>query len=89
MCNAAQRSFLRCRFSQKSAVLPNTLANIGLDSDIGHGLFVGWVEHPDIFCWVSPPPADQPTCQPFFAVSETQQNGLVHHSMKRVNGIDH
>ena len=21
--------------------------------NIGHGLFVGWVEHPDIFCWVS------------------------------------
>jgi hypothetical protein len=26
---------------------------IGLGSNIGHGLFVGWVEHPDIFCWVS------------------------------------
>jgi hypothetical protein len=26
---------------------------VGLGSDIGHGLFVGWVEHPDIFCWVS------------------------------------
>jgi hypothetical protein len=38
---------------------------MGLGSNIGHGLFVGWVEHPDIFCWVSPPPADQPTCQPF------------------------
>ena len=25
----------------------------GLGSNIGHGLFVGWVEHPDIFCWVS------------------------------------
>jgi hypothetical protein len=23
--------------------------------------------HPDIFCWVSPPPADQPICQPFFS----------------------
>ena len=36
-----------------------------LGSNIGHGLFVGWVEHPDIFCWVSPPQADQPTYQPF------------------------
>jgi hypothetical protein len=27
--------------------------NSGLGSNIGHGLFVGWVEHPDIFCWVS------------------------------------
>ncbi len=27
--------------------------NFGLGSNIGHGLFVGWVEHPDIFCWVS------------------------------------
>jgi hypothetical protein len=26
---------------------------LGLGSNIGHGLFVGWVEHPDIFCWVS------------------------------------
>jgi len=25
----------------------------GLGSDIGRGLFVGWVEHSDIFCWVS------------------------------------
>jgi hypothetical protein len=25
----------------------------GLGSNIGHGLFVGWVENPDIFCWVS------------------------------------
>ena len=25
----------------------------GLGSNIGHGLFVGWVVHPDIFCWVS------------------------------------
>jgi hypothetical protein len=25
----------------------------GFGSNIGHCLFVGWVEHPDIFCWVS------------------------------------
>jgi hypothetical protein len=25
----------------------------GLGSYIDRGLFVGWVEHPDIFCWVS------------------------------------
>jgi hypothetical protein len=24
-----------------------------LGSNIGHGLFVGWVERPDILCWVS------------------------------------
>jgi hypothetical protein len=24
-----------------------------LGSNIGHGFFVGWVEHPYIFCWVS------------------------------------
>jgi len=29
------------------------IQNSGLGSNIGHGLFVGWVEHPDIFCWVS------------------------------------
>jgi hypothetical protein len=45
-----------------------------LGYNIGHGLFVGWVEHSDIFCWVSPP-ADQLAYQPFFAISETQQNG--------------
>jgi hypothetical protein len=26
---------------------------MGLGSNIGHGSFVGWVEPPDIFCWVS------------------------------------
>ena len=25
----------------------------GVGSNIGHCLFVGWVEHLDIFCWVS------------------------------------
>jgi hypothetical protein len=47
---------------------------MGLGSNIGHGLFVGWVEHPDIFCWVS---FLNPTYVPaiFFAVCETQQNG--------------
>ena len=25
----------------------------GLGFNIGHGLFVGWVEHTDILCWVS------------------------------------
>jgi hypothetical protein len=44
----------------------STIPTFGLGSNIGLGLFVGWVEHPDIFCRVSPPPADQPTCQPFF-----------------------
>jgi len=29
------------------------VSSFGLGSNIGHGLFVGWVEHPDIFCWVS------------------------------------
>ena len=47
---------------------------LGLGSNIGHGLFVGWVWHPDIFCWVS---FLYPTYLPaiFLAVSETQQNG--------------
>jgi hypothetical protein len=47
---------------------------MGLGSNIGHGLFVGWVEHPDIFCWVS---FLDPTYVSaiFFAVSGTQQNG--------------
>jgi hypothetical protein len=26
---------------------------VGLGSNIGHGLFVGWVEHSEIFCRVS------------------------------------
>jgi hypothetical protein len=29
------------------------MESFGLDYYIGHGIFVGWVEHPDIFCWVS------------------------------------
>jgi hypothetical protein len=29
------------------------LSESGLGSNIGYGLFVGWVEHPDIFCRVS------------------------------------
>jgi hypothetical protein len=28
-------------------------SKIGLGSNIGRGLIVGWVEHSDIFCWVS------------------------------------
>jgi hypothetical protein len=28
-------------------------ASFGLGSKIGYGSFVGWVEHPDIFCWIS------------------------------------
>jgi hypothetical protein len=28
-------------------------SQFGLGSNISHGLFVGWVEHPDIFCWLS------------------------------------
>jgi hypothetical protein len=36
---------------------------LGLGSNIGRGLFVGWVEHPDIFCWVSF--LYPTTCQPF------------------------
>jgi hypothetical protein len=39
------------------------MESFGLDYYIGHGIFVGWVEHPDIFY------------QPFFTVSKTQQNG--------------
>jgi hypothetical protein len=38
---------------------------IGVGSDISHRLFIGWVENPDIYCWVSPPPV-QPAYQPFF-----------------------
>jgi hypothetical protein len=26
---------------------------LGLGSNMDLGLFVGWVEHPDYFCWVS------------------------------------
>ena len=47
----------------------------GLCSNIGHGLFVGWVEHPDSFVGFLRPGG--PTYVPaiFFAVSETQRNG--------------
>jgi hypothetical protein len=39
----------------------------GLGSNIGHGLFVGWVEHPDSL--VGFRSSTQPTCQPFFLLS--------------------
>jgi hypothetical protein len=29
------------------------LSKVGLDFNIDHRLFLGWVVHPDIFCWVS------------------------------------
>jgi hypothetical protein len=47
----------------------------GLGSYIGHGLFVGWVEHPDIFCWVSFLYPTYLLAGHFCAISETQQNG--------------
>jgi hypothetical protein len=52
----------------------NLLAIFRFGSNIGHGLFVGWVEHPDIFCWVSSPRTNLLAIH-FLAVSETQQNG--------------
>jgi len=48
--------------------------NFGLGSNIGHGLFVGWVEHPDIFCWVSPRRTNLHVSH-FCAIRETQLNG--------------
>jgi hypothetical protein len=41
VCNAAQISFLRCTFSQKSGVLPNTLANIKAVSTVTDRLLLG------------------------------------------------
>jgi hypothetical protein len=32
---------------------PPNILKTAFGSNTGHGLFVGWVEHPDIFCWVS------------------------------------
>jgi len=34
-------------------LIKNTGAHYINDRFTGHGLIVGWVEHPDIFCWVS------------------------------------
>jgi hypothetical protein len=39
----------------------------GLGSNIGHSLFLGWVEHPDTF--VGFRSSAQPTYQPFFVLS--------------------
>jgi len=46
----------------------------GFGSDIGHGLFVGWVEHPDIFCWVS---FLNPTYKPAIFVLSAKPNKMV------------
>jgi hypothetical protein len=50
------------------------LGRFGLGSKTGHGLFVeGWVEHPDIFCWVSAP-CGGPTYLPAIFVLSTKPN---------------
>jgi len=46
---------------------------LGLGSNIGHGLFVGWVEHLDIFCWVS---FLNPTYLPAVFVLSAQPNKM-------------
>ena len=54
----------RVLLSQSSLLSPQpSVLSFGLGSNIGHGLFVGWVEHPDIF--VGFRSSTQPTCQPF------------------------
>ena len=45
--NASIASVILCQIPVQ------TYINSGFGSNICHGLFVGWVEHPDIFCWVS------------------------------------
>jgi hypothetical protein len=54
---------------------------IGLGSNIGHGLFVGWVEHPDIFRWVS---FLNPTYLPAIFVLSTQPNKMAWISDQRI-----
>jgi hypothetical protein len=44
-----------------------------LDSNNGHGLFVGWVEHPVVFCWVS---FLYPTCLLSIFVPSTKPNKM-------------
>ena len=40
-------------FAVSKTSINGTIRELGLGSNIGHGLCVGWVEHPDKFCWVS------------------------------------
>ena len=47
--------------------------SLELGSNIGYGLFVGWVEHPDIFCWVS---FLYPTYLPIIFVLSAKPNKL-------------
>jgi len=47
----------------------------GLGSNIGHGLFVGWVEHPYIFVGFLRLRRTNLRASHFCAISETQQNG--------------
>jgi hypothetical protein len=43
----------------------------GLGFKIGHGFFVGWVEHPDVLMSsVGFRSSTQPTCQPFFSCQQ-------------------
>ena len=46
-----------------------------LGSNIGHGLFVGWVDHPDIFVGFLRLRRTNLPASHFCAISETQQNG--------------
>ena len=46
----------------------------GLGSNTGHGIFVGWVEQPDNFCWVS---FLYPTYLPAIFVLSVEPNKMV------------
>ncbi len=58
---------------------------LGLGYNIGHGLFVGWVEHPDIFCWVS---FLNPTYLPAIFVISAKPNKIAEDKIIPRNSID-
>jgi hypothetical protein len=74
---------------QQDPVYPvDPVRKLRLGSNIGHDLFVGWVAHPDIFCWVS---FLNPTYLPAIFVLSAQPNkmaecrNLIEHSNHRLN----
>jgi len=59
---------------------------LGLGSNIGRGLFVGWVEHPDIFCWVS---FLYPTYLPAIFVLAAKPNKMVEEKLSPYFNLTH
>ena len=71
--------------SSRLQILPEN-GQWGLGSNIGRGLFVGWGEYPDIFCWVS---FLYPTYLPTIFVLSAKPNKMAEDRIIPGNGMGH